>query len=73
MVSVISALRNVRSARGHQSRSSLYIRGLIPQNQPRQFRLMVNPDNDNEIVTLNYLELRSSYSMSLQEHVHILD
>ena len=38
MVSVTSALRYVTLA-SHESRSSMYIRGLIQRNWPRQFRL----------------------------------
>ena len=39
MVSVMSASRYVTSA-SHQSRSSMYIRGLIPRYWPRQFWLI---------------------------------
>ena len=39
MVSVMSVSRYVMSTSGNQSRSFMYIQGLIPQNWPRQFRL----------------------------------
>ena len=41
MVSVISASRyvHVTSVSRNQSRASMYFRGLIPRNWPRQFRL----------------------------------
>ena len=39
MVSVMSVSRYVMSVSLYQSRSLMYIRGLIPQNWPRQFRL----------------------------------
>ena len=38
MVSVTSEPRYVTSASHYQSRSSMYIRGLIPRKWPRQFR-----------------------------------
>ena len=41
IVSVTSASRYVTSASRYQSRFLMYIRGLIPQNKPRQFRLVV--------------------------------
>ena len=39
MVSVTSASHYVKSESHYQSRSSMYIRGLIPLNWPKQFRL----------------------------------
>ena len=39
MVSVTSESHNVTSASPYQRRSSMYIRGLFPQNWPKQFRL----------------------------------
>ena len=42
MVSVMSASRYVTSASRYQSKSSMFIRGLIPRNWPRQFRLQVD-------------------------------
>ena len=41
MVSVTSASRYVTSQSRYQSRTSMYIRGLIPRNWPRQFRSVV--------------------------------
>ena len=45
MVSVTSTSRYVTSASRYQSRSSMYmyIRGLLPRNWPRQFRLVSLP------------------------------
>ena len=42
MFSLTSASRNVSLASRYQSRSSMYIRGLIQQNWPGQFRLVVH-------------------------------
>ena len=39
MVSVTSALRYMATASSYQSRPSMYIRGLITRNWPRQFCL----------------------------------
>ena len=41
MVSITSVSRYVKSALCYQSRSSMFIRGLIPRNWPRQFRLLM--------------------------------
>ena len=68
MVSVTSVSRYVTSALRYQSSSSMYIRGLIPRNWPRQLRL-TNPQHREEPATSS-LSLSSSALCLLIEKRH---
>ena len=68
MVSVTLASRYIMSAsryhRRYQSRSSMYIHGLIPRNWPRQFRLLIPCGDWNGHVGSTgsgYKEIRGGY------------
>ena len=55
MIYVTSASRYVTTASSYQSRLSMYIRGLIPRNCPRQFRLVLYGLADGN---LQFIELK---------------
>ena len=74
MFSVTSVSCYVTIASRYETRPSMCIRGLIPQNWSRQFQLISEHDKDNSTikVQLKYRQRKKFFALSLSDNLLIL-